>query len=47
MTPKVYAVPCEIDDSVADLKLKSMEISIDKLTPEQQKYLSAWEMGTT
>jgi adenosylhomocysteinase len=47
MTPKVYSVPCEIDDGVAELKLKSMGISIDKLTPEQQKYLSAWEMGTT
>jgi adenosylhomocysteinase len=47
MTPKVYSVPCEIDDTVAELKLKSMGIAIDKLTAEQQKYLSAWEMGTT
>jgi adenosylhomocysteinase len=47
MTPKVYTVPCEIDDNVAELKLKSMGVSIDKLTPEQQKYLSTWEMGTT
>jgi adenosylhomocysteinase len=47
MNPKVYSVPCEIDDGVAELKLKSMGINIDKLTTEQQKYLSAWEMGTT
>jgi adenosylhomocysteinase len=47
MTPKVYTVPCEIDDNVAELKLKSMGVNIDKLTPEQQKYLSTWEMGTT
>jgi adenosylhomocysteinase len=47
MTPKVYTVPCDIDDSVAELKLKSMGVTIDKLTPEQQKYLSTWEMGTT
>jgi adenosylhomocysteinase len=47
MTPKVYTVPCDIDDNVAELKLKSMGITIDKLTPEQQKYLSTWEMGTT
>jgi adenosylhomocysteinase len=47
MSPKVYAVPCEIDDNVAELKLKSMGVTIDRLTPEQQKYLSAWEMGTT
>lgn len=45
--PKVYAVPCEIDENVARLKLKSMGVNIDTLTPEQQKYLSTWEMGTT
>jgi adenosylhomocysteinase len=45
--PKVYTVPKEIDEGVAELKLKSMGINIDKLTPEQQKYLSTWEMGTT
>jgi len=47
MTPKVYTVPCDIDETVAELKLKSMGVTIDKLTAEQQKYLSAWEMGTT
>ena len=47
MKPKVYTVPKEIDEGVAELKLKSMGINIDKLTPEQQKYLSTWEMGTT
>jgi len=47
MTPKVYTVPCEIDEKVAYLKLKSMGVEIDKLTPEQQKYLATWEMGTT
>jgi adenosylhomocysteinase len=47
MLPKVYTVPKEIDEGVAELKLKAMGINIDKLTPEQQKYLSTWEMGTT
>ena len=47
MQPKVYTVPKEIDEKVAELKLKAMGINIDKLTPEQQKYLSTWEMGTT
>jgi adenosylhomocysteinase len=47
MMPKVYAVPCDIDDNIAQLKLQSMGVTIDKLTPEQQKYLSTWEMGTT
>ncbi|RJP74905.1 MAG: adenosylhomocysteinase [Candidatus Abyssobacteria bacterium SURF_17] len=43
---KVYDVPREIDEWVAQLKLKSMGIEIDTLTPEQEKYLSSWEMGT-
>jgi adenosylhomocysteinase len=47
MPPKVYIVPREIDETVAELKLTAMGIKIDKLTPEQQKYLSTWEMGTT
>jgi adenosylhomocysteinase len=44
---KVYVVPKDIDESIAELKLKSMGISIDTLTDEQKKYLSTWEMGTT
>ena len=44
---KVYTVPKEIDEKVAELKLKSMNVSIDELTAEQKKYLSTWEMGTT
>ena len=47
MPPKVYTVPNNIDETVAELKLKAMGINIDKLTPEQQKYLATWEMGTT
>ncbi len=43
---KVYPVPEEVDREVARLKLKSMGIEIDSLTPEQEKYLSSWEMGT-
>ena len=47
MTPKVYSVPYEIDENIAVLKLKAMGVEIDTITPEQQKYLSTWEMGTT
>ncbi len=46
LTKKVYPVPLEIDQSIAGLKLKSMGVTIDTLTPEQEKYLSSWEMGT-
>jgi len=44
---KVYVVPKEIDEKIAELKLESMGIKIDELTAEQKKYLSTWEMGTT
>jgi adenosylhomocysteinase len=43
---KVYSVPEEIDKEVAQLKLKSMGIKIDKLTPEQDNYLASWHEGT-
>ena len=43
---QVYVVPKKIDDGIAALKLRSMGIRIDKLTPEQKKYLASWEMGT-
>jgi adenosylhomocysteinase len=42
----VYAVPEDIDQNIAKLKLDSMGIKIDKLTDEQYKYLHSWEMGT-
>jgi adenosylhomocysteinase len=42
----VYPVPEAIDKQVAQLKLKSMGVSIDTLTPEQKKYLASWEQGT-
>jgi len=44
--PKVYEVPETIDEWVAELKLKSMGMTIDRLTEEQIKYLSSWNMGT-
>jgi len=47
MPPKVYTVPKEIDETIAELKLKAMGIKIDELTPEQKKYLATWKMGTT
>jgi adenosylhomocysteinase len=43
---RVYPVPKEIDKEIARLKLQAMGVEIDTLTPEQEKYLSSWEMGT-
>jgi len=43
---KVYSVPSEIDREIARLKLDAMGVQIDKLTPQQEKYLNSWEEGT-
>jgi len=42
---KLYTLPHEVDVKIAELKLKSMGISIDTLTPEQEKYLHSWNIG--
>ena len=46
LEPKVYDIPDEIDREVARLKLESMGISIDPMTPEQLAYSRSWESGT-
>ena len=46
LQPKVFPVPEEIDKEIARLKLNSMGIEIDNLTPEQKEYLASWEEGT-
>lgn len=43
---RVYRLPDKIDKQIAELKLKSMGVKIDKLTPEQKKYLGSWQEGT-
>jgi len=40
---RVYLVTGEIDKRVAEIKLKSMGVTIDKLTPEQEAYLFGWQ----
>src|SRR3989338_7361503 len=42
----VYPVPSDIDRNIAALKLEAMGSKIDKLTPEQEKYLASWQEGT-
>jgi len=43
---KVYVMPEPIDKEIARLKLATMGIDIDVLTPEQERYLSSWNEGT-
>src|SRR5919108_913354 len=42
---RVLDVPKEIDDEIARLKLESLGVEIDSLTPEQEEYLSSWARG--
>jgi len=46
LKPKVYVLPKEIDQRVARLKLRAMNIRFDRLTPIQRKYLKSWTEGT-
>jgi len=43
---EVYSVPENIDRHIAKLKLDSMGIQVDKLTPDQEQYLASWSEGT-
>jgi adenosylhomocysteinase len=46
LSKDVHVVPRHIDQEVAKLKLKTMNITIDVLTPEQERYLRTWSEGT-
>src|SRR6266487_90717 len=46
LTKDVHRIPRELDAEIARLKLQAMGVTIDTLTPEQQKYLTSWEQGT-
>lgn len=46
MPINVYKVPDELDKMISKLKLESLGIKIDTLTPEQEEYLNSWTMGT-
>ncbi|GAG14612.1 unnamed protein product, partial [marine sediment metagenome] len=46
LRPKVYSVPKKVDTWVAEMKLKSMGIRLDTLTPRQKSYLTGWREGT-
>ncbi len=46
MSKSVHRLPVSVDQEIARLKLQSMGINIDTLTPEQVKYLASWDAGT-
>jgi adenosylhomocysteinase len=41
---RLYKVPDSIDDEIGRVKLKSMGITIDKLSPQQEEYLNSWKV---
>jgi len=43
---QVYPVPEHLDRQIAKLKLESMGVQVDKLTPDQEHYLASWQEGT-
>ena len=43
---KMYTLPISVDNEIARLKLESMGVEIDTLTPQQEKYLNSWLEGT-
>lgn len=46
LEPRVYRLPEYLDAEVARIKLESLGGGLDTLTPEQERYLRSWEMGT-
>ncbi len=46
LTKGVHRLPASVDQEIARLKLASMGVKIDTLTPEQQRYLASWDAGT-
>ncbi|MEG2864216.1 MAG: adenosylhomocysteinase [Eggerthellaceae bacterium] len=46
MAPDCHDVPVDIDSAIAKVKLETLGVVIDTLTPEQLKYMNSWEMGT-
>lgn len=46
LAPGVHDVPSAIDEGIARLKLAALGLSIDRLTPEQETYMSSWTIGT-
>ncbi|MEI7474976.1 MAG: adenosylhomocysteinase [bacterium] len=43
---KVYVLDQAVDNNIAALKLKSMGVEIDVLTPSMVEYMNSWKVGT-
>ncbi len=43
---RVYGVPQQIDREIARVKLATLGVAVDRLSEEQERYLSSWDEGT-
>ena len=43
---RVHPVPVHVENYISRLKLETFGVEIDTLTPEQEKYLASWDIGT-
>ena len=43
LSPGVHALPPEIDEEIARMKLDALGVRIDRLTPAQEAFLRSWE----
>jgi adenosylhomocysteinase len=46
LAPAVHPVPPRWDDEVARLKLRTLGVKVDRLTPRQAEYMASWREGT-
>jgi len=46
LTPGLHRLPSSVDHEIAQLKLNSLGVAIDKLTPEMIEYMRSWQVGT-
>lgn len=46
LPPAVYDVPLEIDERVANLKLRALDVHLDSLNEAQRSYQLSWQLGT-
>ena len=46
LSNRVHDVPAEVDQEIARLKLRSMGVTIDSMTKEQEEYQNSWQEGT-
>ena len=42
LSPGLHPVPEELDKEIASLKLETLGVEIERMTPEQEEYIASW-----